>query len=451
MKTYAFYFALIIIGVASFSSADENKGGESCHSCHSRETPGIITHWTGSAHAREGIGCGECHGGDYSEIHEAEDKRRAVEAYICAKCHADASREHFSGKHGIGLRAGRACTREQEMTPEIKAGCTDCHEKGSSQVSHKMECARFLAQTPEMRRQGCLACHKVENRCDTCHTSHGTDLDAARDPAMCGRCHMGPDHPQYEMWKLSMHGIIHAKKGNDFAPDCAACHMSGGSHNVSKGITMGLAGQRYPDETRNSERNFMLSICSRCHAESFAAENLNDGDMIQRQSKKLLDEASSIINELDKEGLLMPSPSERPAHPLSGNTLVTGPQMLYEDLSRVEALYFKMKKFYYIITYKGVFHQNPDYAHWYGNAPLKLTLSEIRSEAGLLRELKLLKERVDNLSALGIDNQENNGPETQLERLKRELRQLRERYLRKKLSEDEYRERKNRLMERYGL
>ena len=57
-----------------------------------------------------------------------------------------------------------------------------------------------------------------------------------------------------------------------------------------------------------------------------------------------------------------------------------------------------MKKFYYVITYKGVFHQNPDYAHWYGNAPLKLALSEIRSEAALLKELKLLRDRINNLS-----------------------------------------------------
>ena len=74
--------------------------------------------------------------------------------------------------------------------------------------------------------------------------------------------------------------------------------------------------------------------------------------------------------------------------------------MLYENLSSVESTLFKMKAFYAISAYKGVFHQNPDYAHWYGNAPMKLALSEIRSQAALLRKVEAIKKRVDNLNRM---------------------------------------------------
>ena len=37
-------------------------------------------------------------------------------------------------------------------------------------------------------------------------------------------------------------------------------------------------------------------------------------------------------------------PSDRPPHPLSGAKLVTDSQMLYEDTSHIERLFFQMKK-----------------------------------------------------------------------------------------------------------
>jgi hypothetical protein len=235
-------------------------------------------------------------------------------------------------------------------------------------------------------------------------------------------------------------------KGRGYSPDCTTCHMPEGNHDVSTGITMGLGGQEYPRKVRERQRAKMLAICSNCHTKSFSMISLEDGDAMQLQAKEIVDEAASIIKGLEKDGLLIPSPAVRPAHPLSMNKLEIGPQMLYEDLSRVEAVFFRMKKFYYVMTYKGVFHQNPDYAHWYGNAPLKLALSEIKSEAALLRELKNLRERIDNLSAFGKTGRDNNQ-----HTLRTNLAHLRELYLRGDLSEEEFRKRKNDLLDRHGL
>jgi hypothetical protein len=78
---------------------------------------------------------------------------------------------------------------------------------------------------------------------------------------------------------------------------------------------------------------------------------------------------------------------ERPAHPLRGRQLVLDNQMLYENLSRAERLFFKMKKYDLAKAVKGAYHQNPAYTHWYGNAELKLTLAEIEAEAALLEQV----------------------------------------------------------------
>jgi hypothetical protein len=440
----------IILSNAGYASATAGEKDQSCQSCHEKETPQIARIWKASAHAEKGVGCEECHGKDYNANHGEAGKKTVADASVCARCHSEIAKQHYSGKHGIGFRAGSACTRKLEQTPEIRQGCNNCHEKGTSLPAQNAECARFLAQTPQMQRQGCTSCHKIEFRCDSCHTQHDTDLRIVRDPAVCGTCHMGPDHPQYEMWELSRHGVMYAQKGREYAPDCVTCHMPKGNHNVSEGISMGLFGQPYPEDKRNAEREKMLTVCSGCHTRSFAADNLKDGDEIQHQAKALLEEASSIIKELDKEGLLIPSPAARPPHPLSGQKLEIGPQMLYEDLSDIEADYFRMKKFYYIITYKGVFHQNPDYAHWYGNAPLKLSLSEIRSKAIQLRENRRLKLRMDNLSSTGIETPraDTGGPD---QALQTELRRLRELYLKGDISKDDYDKRRRETLDKHGL
>ena len=441
---------LAVFCITTIAVASEKYGDETCISCHQQKTPSMVGIWNDSAHGKNDIQCIECHKGMYDIEHEQGKKRSVVEAYICAECHTEAAKEHFSGKHGIGFRTGRACTRNLQKTPEIADGCSNCHEVGSKFPRQEAECSSFLAQSPEMQRQGCLSCHKVEIRCDACHTAHDTDLSIVRDPAVCATCHMGPDHPQYEMWMTSRHGIMYAQKGRQYSPDCKTCHLPEGNHNVSIGITMGVGGQEYTADVREAQRDRMLKICERCHTRSFSSRNLMDGDAIQQQSKVLVDEAASIIMELEKENLLSPSPDNRPAHPLSGHNLDIGPQMLYENLSGIEATFFRMKNFYYVMAYKGVFHQNPDYAHWYGNAPLKLALSEIKSEAALLRELKRLKERVDNISEMQNDAIKSESM-TPGGVLKAELRRLREQYLRGALSEEEYLNRKNEILGKHGL
>ncbi len=420
--------ALILAFSATAYAADP------CLKCHEEKTPAVVAIWRASAHFGASVGCADCHGTDREAAHAGRAK---VDSAKCGACHEKQLASQGLGKHAMGLRSGRGCTRRSPETPAQKRSCALCHKAGTDVPYVETSCAMFLAQSPEMQRQGCGACHRVETGCDACHTKHSTDLRTASDPRTCGICHMGPDHPQYEAWSASVHGVLYAAKtpGAE-APTCVTCHMAGGSHNVSEGIATGR-------ETCAAERETMLKRCETCHAGSFARRSLEDADKIALQGQGLVNEAHDIVAALAAEGLLVPSPADRPPHPLEGKSLVLGPQMIYENLSGAEALYFRLARFYYPTMFKSAFHQSPDYAHWYGNAMLKLTLSELKSEAASLRETAKLARRIDNLSGPL-------GTAPSADGLRAELRALKDRFLRGDITERDYKRRVSELLDRHG-
>jgi hydroxylamine dehydrogenase len=125
----------------------------------------------------------------------------------------------------------------------------------------------------------------------------------ARQPDNCGKCHMGPDHPQIEIYNESKHGIAFRANidkmnmdspkwvvGEDYtaAPTCATCHMSATpnqpvTHDVGLRISwnnrppvsvrpevsdakLGLPGAKIKWQTR---RKNMEDVCSNCHNQQF--------------------------------------------------------------------------------------------------------------------------------------------------------------------------------------
>ncbi len=401
---------------------------EECIPCHREKTPAAVRQWEQSAHGRKGIGCEKCHGSDHEKMKKGEAR---VDMKACAPCHHKAYEGHRKSRHGLGLHSGWGCTRN--MDGRSARECSFCHDKESAEPLSSVQCARFLKQSSEMGEVGCNYCHSVESSCASCHTNHNTDLKIVRDPAVCAKCHMGPDHPQWEMWQTSQHGTLHATAGATLAPDCQRCHMPGGSHDVSVGITMSSGGVPYPPDKGAPQREEMIKICSQCHAPSFAKRELTRGDAIQKQSLTIVKEAESIILDLADRSLLDPMPENRPPHPLSGKQLVLDSQLLYEDTSHIERLLFKMKKYDYARTVKGAYHQNPAYTHWYGNAELKMDLVDIRAEASRLRKA--------GRSGGGADKGAT-GPEERLRLLQRRLE-------RGGIGQAEYEAEKKRLLDEY--
>lgn len=367
---------LALLLPAAVSAADM----QDCIGCHREKTPAAVRQWEESAHGKRKIGCDVCHGKDHDAILAGKQK---VTMKICAPCHAKAYGQHLKSRHGMGLHSGWGCTRN--MSGRNQSECVFCHEEGSTVPKSNVQCSRFLKQSSEMGEIGCNACHMVESYCSSCHTNHLTDLKIVRDPASCAKCHMGPDHPQWEMWQTSLHGTLYANQGEKFGPNCQTCHMPEGDHDVSRGITVTSGGIPLPEAISRPNRALMRNICIRCHGGDFVNREFARDDAVLRQSLKIVKEAEEIIWDLHDKGLLDPMPDNRPPHPLSGSKLVTDTQLLYEDTSHIERLLFKMKKYDYAKTIKGAYHQNPAYTHWYGNAELKMDLVDIRAEASRLK------------------------------------------------------------------
>jgi hydroxylamine dehydrogenase len=132
--------------------------------------------------------------------------------------------------------------------------------------------------------------------CVVCHTRNRFNIAEARKPAACASCHLGPYHPDIEIYNNSKHGHIFNAEGSSWnftsapdtwepgdyrAPTCTVCHMSGigelkTTHNISERLKWNLW---LPEsQIRNSPdplssltgegvegRKKMESVCHNCH------------------------------------------------------------------------------------------------------------------------------------------------------------------------------------------
>jgi hypothetical protein len=145
--------------------------------------------------------------------------------------------------------------------------------------------------------------------CTACHQRHAFSAEQARRPENCGKCHLGPDHPQMEVYEESKHGIAYRAHEDDLrmdsskwvlgedytaAPTCATCHMSAVrtkegdlmpvTHDVGLRISwnnrppksirpeisdekLGLA--RMAKVTWETRRKNMVQVCTVCHTDGY--------------------------------------------------------------------------------------------------------------------------------------------------------------------------------------
>ncbi len=265
--------------------------------------------------------------------------------------------------------------------------------------------------------------------CDSCHTRHTFSVAEAREPEACATCHMGFDHPQWEMYSTSKHGIRHTLKRDGIlpetasAPTCQDCHMPDGNHEVRTAWgflavrTNGL--ERYPGESDqwwadrvtilmalgvldpegnptarldlvrdaqvvrlsaeefDLERAKMVKACAKCHSENFAKEELAKGDALIEQIDHLMAEAIREIVGLYKDGLLKKPDSYAYAYP----DLLT----FHDSPTTIENRLFTMHLKHRMRAFQGAFHMNPDYTLWYGWNEMVQDLREIRAMAKEMR------------------------------------------------------------------
>lgn len=384
-----------------------------CVECHKKITPGIVTDWQASKHAENAVSCDSCHGDGHTGAGDVE-KVRIPTPETCAACHADQVAQFKRGKHAFGWAAMKAMPTAHAQPVALMEGmkgCGGCHKIG----------VKTEEEIRALKKDG--AGFGVAS-CDACHTRHLFSVAEARQPQACQTCHMGFDHPQWEMYHASKHGVRFLLRQNGVlpptvsAPTCQTCHMQEGNHEVR--TPWGFLAVRLPlpedkqwaaDQTTilqalgvldpegkptprldvvkaadvarldaesfNKEREKLLKVCGDCHSENFAKAELAKGDDMIREADRLLAEAIRIIAGLYKDGVL--KKPEKYAHPF--------PDLLtfHDAPTPIEQRLFVMHLEHRMRAFQGTFHANPDYALWYGWSEMRRDLTEIQEMAAELR------------------------------------------------------------------
>jgi len=252
---------------AAFLAASVGRGaqafaGDACVECHRKVSPALVMEWEASLHAKEKVGCGECHGASEKDLgawkHGGVLISTLVTPKTCAVCH---DREHAEFSRSHHARAGEIIASLDNVLAEKAAGmpgniadavngCWQCHgsivrfqRDAQGQIVRAGKEGRPVLDPTTWPNSGVGRLNPDGSRgsCHACHSRHGFQAKLSRSPENCGKCHMGPDHPQIEIYNESKHGIaFYANRqrmaldkrgdwvlGKDYsaAPTCTTCHM----------------------------------------------------------------------------------------------------------------------------------------------------------------------------------------------------------------------------------
>ena len=404
---------LLVLFVLAFAAAPSLAAVDVCVKCHRTVTPNIVSDWELSLHQKNDVGCDACHGDGHTSAKDV-DKVVTITAKTCADCHETQVEQFTKGKHALSWASYKAMPTTHAL-PMVLAdgmkGCGGCHKLG----------LKTDAEIEALKRQGSVFGHAS---CDACHTRHTFSTVEARQPQACQTCHMGFDHPQWEMYSASKHGVRYLLKQNGTlpattpAPTCQTCHMAEGNHEVR--TPWGFLAVRLPlpedekwkadqvtilqalgvldpegnptgrldvvkaadvarltQESFDAERAKIVKVCSECHSENFAKGEIAKGDDMIREADHLLAEGIRIIAGLYKDGVI-PKP-EGYSYPF--------PDLLtfHDAPTTIEQTLFAMHLEHRMRAFQGTFHANPDYALWYGWSEMVRDLSEIKEMAADLR------------------------------------------------------------------
>jgi hypothetical protein len=369
--------AVAILGLSSpvFGQEAEIK---SCVACHAKMTPGLTDQWHASKHSQAGVECFDCHQASDSDPdafkHQGQTIAIIVSPKDCAQCHEKEFDEQKGSHHAkAGQILGSLDNLLGEVVggePAVNAGCRQCH--GSIvKVDSK---GRPTPDTWPNTGMGRVNPDGSWGSCAACHARHEFSVEQARQPEACGKCHLGPDHPQIEVWNESKHGILyHANReklkldseewraGKEYftGPTCASCHMSAGgkegiTHDIGERISWTLRPPIsnklnmvvYEDDTKEDvpgddpalpkvgeshqnkkgeakmvkailpwkeRRAKMQEVCLQCHERSFVKGAYSQFDeVVVLYNDKFAKPARAIMDELKKAGKITPADFDDP-------------------------------------------------------------------------------------------------------------------------------------------
>ncbi|NOY82351.1 MAG: beta-ketoacyl-ACP synthase [Kiritimatiellaeota bacterium] len=410
----------VVVGVAVFSVfggtdvklmkvnralTEEARG---CIDCHAGKTPGIVQDWRKSRHGHVGVSCVDCHSvtADSPLASQGCPGVRNTGTWVtvvvtskaCSKCHPAEVQQFSASGH---FRAASQIAGKQSMQdlmykyegqnhPQFKSGpketgCIQCH---GTTIKLGADRRPLPGSWPNAGIGNVNPDGSVGN-CSACHTRHRFDIAEARKPAACASCHLGPDHPDIEIFTNSKHGQIFATEGDNYvydttpdawepgdyrAPTCAVCHMSGigdlkTTHNVSSRLYWNLWAKESkprnsPDPTSPltgdaaAGRARMKKVCSNCHTPLHTDGFFTQADkLVKLYNEAYYKPSKRMLDVLKDKGLLRENPWTDPF------------QIAYYHLWHHEGRRMR----------QGALMGGPDYAQWHGTFEVMQRLYEMKA------------------------------------------------------------------------
>ncbi len=394
---------ILIIGItllagiraqAAFAPNKPTVESKVCASCHKMESPSVYEQWGSSKHFRANVGCFECHHANEDDADAFEHYGKFISTIVsprdCARCHEHEVEEFNQSHHAKGGRIlGSLDNTLAEVVEGNSAfvtpgfphgnsaaavnGCWQCH---GSEVK-VLPNGRLDPATWPNTGIGRINPDGSEGSCTACHSRHEFSAAQARTPDTCGKCHMGPDHPQLEIFNESKHGIAYYANlekmaldnekwvvGEDYnaSATCATCHMSATkdqpvTHDVGLRISwnnrpaisvrpevadakLGLPGKDIPWQQR---RDNMVNVCINCHNKNFV-----DGFYVQYDA--LID---LYHDKFAKPGLALYNAAQ---------PLLRKPKFS----NKIDFIWFELWHHEGRRARHGASMMGPDYTHWHG-------------------------------------------------------------------------------------
>ncbi len=386
--------AMAPLAADGFTLKEMSPQTKACAECHRKESAALYNQWGASKHYRGNIGCYECHMALTNDLDAFEHYGEIISVLVtpkdCGRCHEQEVAEFNASHHA---KAARILGSLDNVLAEVVEG------------NSGLKTARFPKGVSAAAVNGCWQCHGAEVKlvpggkpdaanwpntgigrlnpdgsegsCAACHSRHEFSAAQARAPDTCGKCHMGPDHPQIEIYNESKHGIAYRANldrmalknekwivGEDYiaAPTCASCHMSATKNQrVTHDVGLRISWNNRPeisvrpeladaklglptkDVTWQTRRTNMVDVCLNCHNQHFV-------DAFYQQYDGLID---LYHEKFARPGLAL----YEAARPLLTPVQFSNPV----DFTWYEIWHHEGRR-----ARHGVSMMGPDYTHWHG-------------------------------------------------------------------------------------
>ncbi len=361
---------------------------DACVSCHERATPGIVEQFGHSTMAGAKVTCQNCHevaaDAPGAEAHEGTYVLATPTTAKCQQCHQVEVAQFYQSRHS--LPAYVAWAGSKNLSPQMMQMYQSIPEGQFS--PNKERNVIGAMEGAQITRFACETCHNIGRpavdgsvgQCQKCHLRHEFSLEQARKPETCNNCHIGPDHPQFEIYSESPHGVAYQTQGKDWnwsadpgtltakdfpAPTCAICHFSGfgtagTTHDTGDRLTWFLfsaVSERRPSWQDNLVR--MQGVCLQCHNKNFVDSFYQGADAATAKVNDWVNESNKIQDQMKQAGA--------PIDPAFNQPIDFTAFELWHHWGRTA-------KF-------GTWMQGPDYTQWHGAYEILKALADLRSYA----------------------------------------------------------------------